>query len=122
MLKTEAQKEKLRTLEWAYRFWRAGQNDLMCVTQIKQAMGRVSVFYRSPRHQINGWPVADYVTSESGVALLLDQHVNRPGHVPDTLEKAVALMGGAGDPNSWSDQEEERLLDLRGFAGQNLND
>lgn len=112
VLKTEAQKEKLRTLEWAYRFWRAGQNDLLCVTQIKQAMERVSIFYRSPRHQINGRDVADYVTSECGVALLLDQHVNRPGHVPDTLEKAVALMSGVGDPNSWSDQEEERLLDL----------
>ena len=111
LLKTEAQKERLRTLEWAYRFWRAGQNDLVRVVQIKQAMDRIRVFYRSPRHQINGRPIADYVSSESGVALLLDQHVNRPGHVPATLAKAVSALG-AGDPQQWSDHDEARLLDL----------
>lgn len=111
-LKTEAQKEKLRTLEWAYRFWRAGHNDIVRLMQIKQAMGRINVFYRSPRHPINGRFIADYVTSECGVALLLDQHVNRPGHVPGTLAKAVSRMGGASDPQHWSDDDEARLLDL----------
>ena len=80
--------------------------------QIKQAMGRINVFYRSPRHPINGRPIADYVTSECGVALLLDQDVNRPGHVPGTLAKAVSRMGGASDPQHWSDDDEARLLDL----------
>lgn len=111
-LKTEPQKEKLRTLEWAYRFWRAGHHDLMRVVEIKQAMDRITLFYDSPRHQINHRPVADYVTSEYGVALLLDQHVNRPGHVPQTLEKAVAQMEGAEDPQHWSNDDEQRLLEL----------
>lgn len=111
-LKTEQQKEKLRSLEWAYRFWYAGQHDLMRTVQIKQAMDRITVFYRSPRHQIDGRPIADYVTSELGVALLLDQHVNRPGHVPRTLQTAVTQMANAGDPQGWSDGEEKRLLDI----------
>ncbi|MBK8168693.1 MAG: hypothetical protein IPK64_22320 [bacterium] len=112
VLKTEEQKEKLRTLEWAYRFWWAGHHDLVRVTQIKQAMGRINTFYRNPSSLLNNRSVADYVTSECGVALLLDQHVNRPGHVPGTLAKAVDSLSGMGDPQQWSDADEARLLDL----------
>jgi hypothetical protein len=51
--------------------------------------------------------------SECGVALLLDQHVNRPGHVPATLAKAVEAVSGEIDtahPGSWGDDEEGLLL------------
>jgi hypothetical protein len=112
-LNTAEKKERLRTLEWAFRFWRAGHEDVVRTVQIKQAMDRLHVFYRSPKHLIGGRVVADYVTSEAGVALLLDQHVNRPGHVPKTLAQAVdqlARVGGAGDPAGWSDAEERDLL------------
>ena len=37
--------------------------------------------------------VSDFITSELGVALLLDQHVNRPGHVPQTLVTAIKRFG-----------------------------
>lgn len=111
VLKTEAQKEGLRTLQWAYRFWLAGHDELVRNIQVRQAMDRITIFYSSPRHQINERPVADYVTSEYGVALLLDQHVNRPGHVPATLREALQQMGDTGDPQTWTDADERRLLD-----------
>ena len=109
-LKSSAQKGQLRTLEWAYRFWLAGHDDTVRQAQIDHAMGRVDIFYRSDKHKVGDRFIADYVTSEFGVALLLDQHVNRPGNVPATIAKAVTQLGG-GDPAGWSDAQEKRLLD-----------
>jgi hypothetical protein len=114
LLDTPVQKERLRTLDWAYRFWVAGHDDALRTVQVKQAMDRLAIFYRSPKHLVFERPVAAYVTSEAGVALLLDQHVNRPGHVPKTLARAVAQLTDDGipaDPSSWSDAEERRLLE-----------
>ena len=112
-LNSSENKEKLRTLEWAYRFWLAGHDDTVRKVQIKQAMDRIHIFYRSPKHLINGRFIADYVTSEAGVALLLDQHVNRPGHLPKTISQAVDQLSrqrGSDNPAAWSDAEERELL------------
>jgi Putative peptidoglycan binding domain len=125
-LDSAAAKEGLRTLEWAHRFWLAGHNDTVRAVQIRQAMDRLGIFYRSPRHVINGRTVADYVSSELGVALLLDQHVNRPGHVPKTLRSAIERMGRRlpSDPSTWGDAHERDLLheyvDLR--SATNMTD
>ena len=97
-LDTPESKEPLRSLEWAHRFWLAGHDDVVRAVQVRHAMERLRIFYRSPKHQVNGRAVADYVTSEAGVALLLDQHVNRPGHVPKTLQAAVAAVAGTCRP------------------------
>jgi hypothetical protein len=113
-LKTPAQKEQLRTLEWAYRFWLAGHDDAVRRTQVEHAMERVDLFYRDPGYKIRGRPIADYVSSEVGVALILDEHVNRPGHVPGTLAKAVnqfVASLGSDAPENWTDTQEKKLLD-----------
>ena len=110
-LKASSQKEQLRTLEWAYRFWLAGHDDTVRQAQVDHAMGRVDIFYQSAKHKIGDRFISDYVTSEFGVALLLDQHVNRPGNVPSTIAKAVTQMGG-GDPAAWSDAQEKQLLNI----------
>jgi len=110
-LKASAQKQLLRTLEWAYRFWLAGHDDTVRQAQVDHAMGRVDIFYKSAKHKIGDRFIADYITSEFGVALLLDQHVNRPGNVPATISKAVTQMGG-GDPAAWSDGQEKQLLNI----------
>ncbi len=116
VLKTPEQKERLRSFEWAYRFKVSGSDDTMRRSEIRHAAGRVDLFYRSDRKQIRKRHVADYVTSEYGVALLLDQHVNRPGHVPRTMGEAVDRFiqerDGSDDPAGWSDEEEGRLLDI----------
>lgn len=114
-LNTREQKKQLRTLEWAYRFWRAGSNDTVRHVQIEHAISRAGLFYRNPKKKIGDHFVADYVTSEYGVALLLDQHVNRPGHVPGTIAKAVAELVkelGADRPEEWTDEEEKKLVDI----------
>jgi Putative peptidoglycan binding domain len=111
LLDTAAKKERVRTLDWAYRFWVAGHHDTVRIVQVKQAMDRVHIFYRSTKHPVNGHSVADYVSSEAGVALLLDQHVNRPGHVPKTLAQAVRQLASlAANPAGWTDDDERKLL------------
>ena len=115
VLAAAADKEQLRTHDWAYRFWRAGHDPEIRRFQVEHAIGRLDTFYREPRKAIKTRVVADYVSSEYGVALLFDQHVNRPGHVPSTLAKALEELAHHVDvsrPESWTDHEERELLDL----------
>ena len=112
-LTSTAQKERLRTPDWAYRFWRAGHDDRVRRAQVDHAMARIQVFYRSPARRIGERFVGDYATSELLVALLLDQHVNRPGHVPQTLAQAIGkLQGAPADPGVWTDTQERKLCEL----------
>lgn len=126
-LNTPQLKAKLRTIDWAYRFWLAGQDDTVRLAQVRHAMDRVDLFFRCPECLVNTRFVGDYVSSEYGVALLLDQHVNRPGHVPGTLQRAVSeLVGqlGADKPQSWQDAQEAALLKLylKNRAGTSMTD
>jgi hypothetical protein len=111
-LKAADQKAQLRSPEWAYRFWRAGHDDAVRACQVMHALGRIEQFYAMPMADDR---VQSYVTSEYGVALLLDEHVNRPGHVPGTLAGALDAFvtgRGAADPAAWSDGDEAALLKL----------
>jgi hypothetical protein len=116
VIKTAADKQsKLRTLEMAFRFFSAGRDDTMRQVQIEYAASRIDLFYRSPSHKIRNLFIADFVSSEFGVALLLDQHVNRPGNVPSTLAAAVNQFintTGKSDPTTWTDQDEAALLNI----------
>jgi len=81
--------------------------------EIEHAASRIDLFYRDAGHKIRNLFIADFVSSEFGVALLLDEHVNRPGHVPGTLAGAVNQFinsSGKSDPATWSDQDEANLL------------
>jgi hypothetical protein len=114
-LRRVADKEKVRSLDWAYRFWRAGHDDTVRRIQVEHAIARLDCFYRVPSGKLRGRSIADYVTSEYGVALILDQHVNRPGHVPSTLVDALAELARVVDvdhPDQWSDEEERELLEI----------
>ena len=106
---------KLRTLEKAYRFFKAGHDDRMRKAEVEFAASRIDLFYRDASHKINNRFVADYVSSEFGVALILDQHVNRPGNVPQTLAAAVTQFvnsTGKNDPTSWTDADELNVLNI----------
>jgi len=55
-------------------------------------------------------PISDYVTSEYGGALVLDQDVNRPGYVQDDFGKALDKFYKANpkvskDPALWADAD-----------------
>ncbi len=113
-IKSAADKQqKMRTLEMAFRFFRAGQDEAMRQVEVEYAASRIDLFYRDPNHKIRNLFIADFVNSEFGVALILDEHVNRPGHIPGTLANAVnqfIAATGKSDPSTWNDQDEESLL------------
>jgi hypothetical protein len=107
-LKDAADKDQLRDVEWAYRFWRAGHDDTVRACQINLAAARVTRFIRAP---VAGHLVGDWLSSEYGIALVLDEHVNRPGHVPGTLKRGIDKLKLSGtDPTGWGDQEEDNLI------------
>lgn len=113
-LRTTAQKDVLRSAAWAYRFWRAGHHASIRLTEFQHAARRIE---RARRQPFAGRHVSDWLTSEYGVALILDEHVNRPGHVPGTLQAAVNQVAAGADPAAWGTQDElnliEAYLDLR---------
>jgi hypothetical protein len=113
-LKTAQDKEALRSADWAYRFWKAGQNDGVRAAELDFAAARVPGFLRLP---VAGRAVRDWLSSEYGVALLLDEHVNRPGHVPGTLKNAIDGLPPGTDPARWGDAEEADLI-LRYIAAR----
>jgi hypothetical protein len=108
-LNTPTRKSVLRKPIWGYRFWRAGHDTDVRACEIEHAMARIDVFYRGARSVLGGKAVSDFITSELGVALLLDQHVNRPGHVPKTLVTAIKSFGKK-DPGSWTSADERKVL------------
>lgn len=117
--KAADKEKKLRTLEWAFRFFQAGHNDVVRQVEAEHAAGRIDLFYR--KVPIRNRVIADYVTSEFGVGLILDEHVNRPGHVnppvgtSSTIARAVNQFvseKGSDDPENWTDADEGRLLDI----------
>ncbi len=107
---TQAAKEQFRTLYWAFRFWVAGQDPKVQAVQIAHAYEKLSFFYNSSRYQIKGYRIRDLVSSEFGVALVLDNRINRPGYVRACLEKALEETD-LGDPYNWSTAEEKKFIE-----------
>ncbi len=112
LLDSPGKKAALRSPEWAYRFWRAGHHPATRRAQVRHAVGRID---RVVGLKVAGRTLHDWLTSQVGIALLLDQHVNRPGHVPATFESALAPLLAAGtvshDPAQWDDDDERRVLE-----------
>jgi hypothetical protein len=111
-LNTAEAKQQLRSAAWAYRFWRAGHDDLVRRCQLELAVSRIRLFHgRQAGHRA----IADCLTSEYGVALLLDQHVNRPADVLETLGRALARLPGeiaSRDASGWTERDELALISL----------
>jgi hypothetical protein len=108
-------KVELRKPVWGYRFWRAAYDSGVRRAQVLHAMSRIGLFYETPQAALFGRRVCDFVTSEYGVALLLDEHVNRPAHVPSTLAEAIkSFMArpGKADTTAWTTEDEAELLEL----------
>jgi peptidoglycan hydrolase-like protein with peptidoglycan-binding domain len=103
------QKERLRTYEWAFYFWLAGQDPLVQSIEVQHALARINTFYRARRYRVKGYDIADLVTSEYGMGLLLDNHVNRPGYIKPCLEKAMDQTG-LRRPQNWGTAAERKLI------------
>jgi hypothetical protein len=110
-IKTAAAKAQLRQAPWAFYFWLAGQDPAVQAIEIKHALGRLDQFYSSDRYQVdNKHRVSELVTSEYGVGLILDNHVNRPAYVRSCLSRALAQTG-LRNPAQWGTEEERKLID-----------
>ena len=109
-VRTPSQKEELRANVWALRFFEAGQDPVVQAVQIAHAADRLKNFYWKESHKISGHLISDLITSEFGVALLLDNHVNRPGYVKTCVEKAFKGMSNQ-NPDSWQTEEEKQLIE-----------
>jgi hypothetical protein len=110
-IRTAADKAQLRQAPWAFYFWLAGQDPAVQAIEIKHALGRLDQFYSTDRYQVdNEHQVSDLVTSEYGVGLILDNHVNRPAYVRTCLSRALAQTG-LRNPAEWGSEEERRLIE-----------
>jgi len=106
-----ADKEALRSYEWAFRFWKSGQDPRVQTIEVRHALARLGTFYRSANHKVDGYFIADIITSEYGVSLILDNHVNRPAYVKPCLEKAMRRTG-LTDPGNWGTDQERQLIEV----------
>ena len=122
-LVTAADKSMLREHIWAYRFARAGADIEVQAAQIRHAVNRIKHFCYVSSSKLNGYSLADLVTSEYGVALLLDNHVNRPGYVYGCMAAALDRSNLSAEELSRGGDEEEQLviknyLDVRETYGK----
>ena len=108
-LSTPALKEQLRTHEWAFYFWLSGQDKDVQSIEIQHALARIDTFYRSENYRVKKYFLSDLISSEYGVGLLLDNHVNRPGYLRVCLELAFD-KANLPDPGGWGDAEEHELI------------
>ena len=108
LVNTRARKEQFRDAEWVYRFWRAGLNREVQAVELDHGLSRLKTFYW--RFKVHGFTLNQIITSEYGVALLLDNHVNLPALVRTAL-KAAMDETGLTDPTGWDTAEERRVLE-----------
>lgn len=109
-IRTPEQKEQLREAPWAFYFWQAGQDPEVQALQIKHALGRLDQFYDTDRYKAGDHRISELVTSEYGVGLILDNHVNRPAYVRKCLAEAMARTG-LSSPSGWGTAQESQLID-----------
>jgi LysM repeat protein len=109
-LVTENDKNLMRQPIWALRFAIAGMDALVQSVQVLQAISRLDRFYFSPSQSLQGLALSQLLSSEYAVALLLDQHVNRPGHVIGCVADAIARSGLTPAQIAQSSADNEALI------------
>jgi len=119
-------KDQFRDPSWAYRFWRATQNRDVQAVEVAHAVARLRNFYWKDNYSAGNYKLNELVTSSYGVALLLDNHVNRPSWVGECVRLGLQQSGlDSSNPAFWSTQEEQRLLnaylDVRKTYSENGN-
>jgi hypothetical protein len=123
-LTSAADKAMLREHIWAYRFARAGADIEVQAAQILHAINRINQFYFVKSSKLDSYALVDLITSEYGVALLLDNHVNRPGYLRGCVAAALERSNLTAEEMARGGDEEERrviknYLDIRQTYGRN---
>lgn len=106
---TPQAKEQFRDPAWGFRFWRALQEPDFQAVQVEHALDRLKNFYWKPSYAVFGNLLSTVITSAYGVALLLDNHVNRPAWIKPCVELAMQQTG-LSNPSTFSDQNERDLI------------
>lgn len=106
-----ADKDLFRPPHRAFRFWLAGHDDRVKAVQIEHALSRLNTFYWKPQLAINGLLLAQIITSQYGVALLLDNHVNRPAYVKPCIERAITAIGLDKPVQTWTTEDELKIIE-----------
>lgn len=109
LVNSAGSKKQFRGAPWAFRFWAMGQNPALQAVELRHAVGRLKNFYWKQSYSINGFTISKIITSEYGVALILDNHVNRPGYVKPCIQKAMQKVG-LNNPTNWTTADEEKVL------------
>ncbi len=102
-------KEQFRDPAWGFRFWRALQEPDFQAVQVEHALDRLKNFYWKPSYAVFGNLLSTVITSAYGVALLLDNHVNRPAWIKPCVELAMQQTG-LSNPSTFNDQNERDLI------------
>lgn len=111
VLKSADEKAVLRDHIWAYRFAQAGADSDIKAIEVAHAVGRLGQFYFKASSRLGGFRLSDLITSEFGVALLLDNHVNRPGYVFGCVAAAIEQCDMLpADLRYASDSDEKKVL------------
>jgi len=100
-------KAAFRGPKWMFAFWKGGHNKYIKAIEVEHALSRLKTFYW--KMKINGFPISDIITSEYGVGLILDNHVNRPGYVKPCIRKAMQQTG-LMNPKTWGEAEEMKVI------------
>jgi hypothetical protein len=106
---TPQAKEQFRDPAWGFRFWRALQEPDFQAVQVEHALDRLKNFYWKPSYAVFGSLLSTVITSAYGVALLLDNHVNRPAWIKPCVELAMQQTG-LSNPSTFTDQNERDLI------------
>ena len=75
---------------------------------MQHALSRLKTFYTANSYKVGSYYVSDLITSEYGVGLILNNHVNRPAYVKGCLARALQQTG-LSNPSSWGTAEERQL-------------
>jgi LysM repeat protein len=124
-LDTAEKKQALRDNTWALHFALAGQEPKICAVQVLHAINRFDTFYFIPQATLNNLSLNQILSSEYAATLLIDQHVNRPGHVIKVVEAAIAQSGKTANTiASGTDEDELRVinsyLEIRKTFGKSI--
>lgn len=123
--KTENEWNYFKTWHWFYRFQMAGRT-IEGFRKRMWHMARIRLrdlrSVELPAATVPGVPdgpgatrpatIRDVFTSEMATALVLRWHIFRPAHITgDHLRAAIKRAALAGDPSTWTDDDERKLID-----------
>lgn len=107
-VETRDDKEQFRDPIWGFLFAKAGQDPLIKAIQVEHLLERLKSFYYT--YKVHGFTLNEIITSEYGVALLLDNHINLPVLVKAAIEAAMNETG-LTDPTHWNHEDEQKVLE-----------